>query len=271
MRNFLTFVIPVRHPDNSRNWADLKLKLAETINSISKQDHAGWKAVIVANHGSDLPPIPEGFEVKWVDFPPNPHADMSKAGKEAFYESVRLDKGRRILAGLLHARDDMGHVMGVDEDDFVSRKLTRFVAQHSEEPGWYLHEGFIWGDGGKLLYKYRGFSSFCGTSHIIRSDLYKLPRTLGEASETYIKQTLGSHLYIERILAEAGTPLKPLPFIGATYRIGHVGSASRSSNLLRHFFLRRGHLKKPVDLLRRSLSLRMVTHEIRAEFFGETR
>ena len=71
MKNVLTFVIPVRHPNNARNWHQVKQQLSETVLSISRQLDEGWKAVIVANQGADLPSVPEGFEVKRVDFEPN--------------------------------------------------------------------------------------------------------------------------------------------------------------------------------------------------------
>ena len=126
MKNVLTFVIPVRHPKNARNWARVKRNLSETVLSISRQQSAGWKAVIVANHGAELPDIPTGFEVKRVDFSPNQFiCRKKKAEKEAFYDAIRIDKGRRILAGMLHA-GEMGHVMIVDDDDFVSSTLVNF-------------------------------------------------------------------------------------------------------------------------------------------------
>src|SRR5579862_1324767 len=68
----LTFVIPLRHPYNSTDWSALKRRLAQTIRSIAGQDDARWRAIIVANEGSDLPQLPYKFSLKQVDFPPNP-------------------------------------------------------------------------------------------------------------------------------------------------------------------------------------------------------
>ncbi len=70
---------------------------------------------------------------------------------------VRLDKGRRVLAGILEA-DKSGYLMVVDDDDFVSCRLTRFVADHLGNNGWYVQNGYIWGDGGRLIYEYADFS-----------------------------------------------------------------------------------------------------------------
>jgi hypothetical protein len=227
----------------------------------------GWKAVIVANYGADLPELPDGFEVKRVDFPPNPLYLQGTADKESFYEAVRIDKGRRILAGMLHA-GQMGHVMIVDDDDFVSRRLTSFVARSPDANGWYIRDGYIWSDGGKFLYRYTDFSRLCGTSHIIRSDLYKLPLTFEEAEDAYIRRMLGSHIFIHDHLDTEGTPLASLPFPGAVYRTGHPGAHSRSSGIMSQFFFHRWLLKRPLELIRRFSRLRFKNRAVEKEFFG---
>ncbi len=134
-----------------------------------------------------MPVLPDNFELKQVDFPPNPMFEQGDNDLEAFRDACRLDKGRRVLAGILEA-DKTGYVMVVDDDDFVSRRLTGFVAGYPGENGWYVQNGYIWGDGGRLIYEYTDFSKFCGTSHIIRADLYEdvrqsyfHPRTSGGA------------------------------------------------------------------------------------------
>lgn len=267
MLNILTFIIPVRHQDNAKDWNALKQRLSSTVRSIAAQTDGRWKAIIVANHGADLPPLPERFEVEHVDFPPNPLHERGNADEETFYERFRIDKGRRVLAGMLHA-GQMGHVMIVDDDDFVSNRLVAFVAEQPRANGWYVKNGYVWGDGGNLLCLHPRFARFCGTCHIVRADLYGLPKTFEDASETYIKRMLGDHHFIDQHLARAGTPLEPLPFPGAVYRIGHAGAHSRSKGLIRHVFFRKVILKRPwkLGLL---LRMRRLTPALRREFFGE--
>ena len=149
----LTFVVPLRHPQNSADWGALKRRLVQTIRSIAGQDDDRWRAIIVANEGSDLPPLPANFAVRLVDFPPNPMFEQGNNDLAAFRDACRLDKGRRVLAGIREA-DRSGHVMVVDDDDFVSSRLTSFVAAHPGKSGWYVQDGYLWGDGGKLLYEY---------------------------------------------------------------------------------------------------------------------
>ena len=263
----LTFVIPLRHPQNSADWPALKQRLAQTIRSIAAQDDVRWRAIIVANEGSDLPALPKHFAVKQVDFPPNPMFERADNDLEAFREACRLDKGRRVLAGILEA-DKSGHVMVVDDDDFVSRRLTSFVAKYPGKNGWYVESGYLWGDGGRLIYEYADFSRFCGTSHIVRADLYELPASVEAADPAHIRKMFGSHIFIREDLAARGQALEPLPFAGAVYRIGHAGAHSKSAGLIRQVFFKRELLKNPLKLVGRLSRLRLLRATVRRQFWG---
>ncbi len=263
----LTFVIPLRHPQNSPDWPALKRRLADTMRSIAGQDDHRWRAIIVANEGSDLPPLPDNFKVKHVDFPPNPMIELKDNDLEAFRDCFRLDKGRRVLAGLLET-DRTGYVMVVDDDDFVSCRLTSFVAGHLGENGWYVRNGYVWGDGGRLIYEYADFSKYCGTSHIIRTALYELPASVEAADPDYIRKILGSHVFIRDYLEERGKAIQPLPFVGAIYRVGHAGAHSKSTGLIRQVFLSRELLKNPFKVLGRLARMRLLGADVRHQFWG---
>jgi glycosyltransferase involved in cell wall biosynthesis len=263
----LTFVIPLRHPHNSPDWPALKRRLADTMRSIAGQDDVRWRAIIVANGGSDLPPLPDNFKVKQVDFPPNPMFEQGKNDLEAFRDSVRLDKGRRVLAGILEA-DRSGYVMVVDDDDFVSCRLSGFVAGHLGENGWYVRNGYIWGDGGRLIYEYADFSKYCGTSHIVRTALYELPASVEAANPDYLRKIFGSHIFIRDYLEQRGKPLQPLPFVGAIYRVGHAGAHSKSAGLIKQVFFTRELLKNPLKLIGRFARLRLLDADVRHHFWG---
>lgn len=267
MENVLTFIIPVRHQDNAKNWPRVKRTLTETARSIAAQKSEGWKAVVIANHGADLPTLPKGFDVARVDFPPNQLHAKGNATRGQFFEAFRIDKGRRVLAGMLHA-GEMGHVMIVDDDDFVSNRLTGFVAANRQANGWYLGEGHVWSDGGWLLYRHPDFSNTCGSSHVVRSDLYRLPPSFEVADDTYISQMLGSHIFLHEQLEASGTPLAPLPFLGAVYRIGHPEAHSQSDSIPRKYFLDRDLLRQKKEFCRRIFRLGLKTRGIEREFFG---
>jgi len=267
MSTLVTFVIPVRHQANSKDWIKLKANLTQTIASIASQTDPNWRAVIVANEGADLPNVPNGFNVVRVDFPPNEMYEQQGNDKEIFYDAVRLDKGRRVLKGMLHVRDTAFY-MTVDDDDFVSNSLVSYVAQNKNANGWKINDGYVWGDGGKLLYIHHDFANFCGTSLIISSDLYTLPDSFENASDEYIKTMLGSHVKISKILADKGTPLSSLPFLGAVYRIGHAGAHSKSPSLIKKYFFNKYLMIRPHKLLRNLLNLRYVGKTFKQQYFG---
>lgn len=263
----LTFIIPVRHPENAKNWGLLKAKLVQTIASIAAQSHPDWRAIIVANHGADIPPLPESFSVTRVNFPPNNMHDRGNASEADFLDAFRIDKGRRVLAGMLEARDSR-FFMIVDDDDFVSARLAEFVAGHDQENGWVINDGYVWDDGGSLLFATDAFNNVCGTSLIIRSDLYGLPASLEAADPEWIKTMLGSHKRVLLALEQQKTPLRPLPFKGAIYRVGQSGSHSGVGSFLRTYFFSRRTMVRPWLFFGNLLKLRFISKEITDEFFG---
>ena len=66
--------------------------------------------------------------------------DLHSAAPEAVCGAFRLDKGRRVLCGMLQARDS-SFFMIVDDDDLVSNAIMHFVAQHSSSFGWTIDRG----------------------------------------------------------------------------------------------------------------------------------
>lgn len=266
----LTFLIPVRHPDNSRDWSRLKANLAQTVRSIAAQTNSDWRGVIIANEGSDLPPLPDRFGVEWVQFPANDMHEKGSGPKEDFLDKFRFDKGRRVLMGMLRARDSR-YFMIVDDDDFVSSRIVQFVADRTEGNGWTVDCGYVWDDGGTLLLQHDDFNHVCGTSLIIRSDLYGLPQRFEDATPDFIKSMLGGHYHVAKIMAERGTPLATLPFRGAVYRVGQSGSHSQTPNILKKYFLNWQALRHPRQLMRDLKRLRLVDRAARKEFFGAVR
>jgi hypothetical protein len=265
--SLVTFIIPVRHQDNARDWGLLKANLVQTIASISNQTNGDWRGIIVANEGADLPDLPERFGVVRVAFPPNDMHELGTASLDEIYDAFRADKGRRVLMGMLSARDSR-FFMIVDDDDFVSARIVQHVADNPDANGWTIDRGYIWDDGGRLLLGYDEFNHLCGTSLIVRSDLYGMPEQFEDASLDWIKSMLGSHVRIADILAGRGTPLAPLPFRGAVYRVAHKGSHSKAPSLLVKYFLSWEAMKRPRRLLRNLSRLRPVGETAKREFFG---
>jgi hypothetical protein len=263
----VTFIIPVRHQENAKDWPALKARLSQTVASIAGQSHSDWRGIIVANEGADLPDLPPQFSAARVTFPPNRLHDMGTADKEQVYDAFRLDKGRRVLSGMLAARDSQ-FFMIVDDDDFVSSNIVAHIARHPDANGWKIDKGYIWSEGGRLIMHYNDFATFCGTSLIVRSALYGLPESIDAADIDYMKTMLGSHVRIGKILAERGTPLETLPFRGAIYRIGHSGAHSKSSDLLSTYFFNTHAIRHPRRFVGNLLRIRPLGSGLRSEFFG---
>ncbi|MGO7733622.1 hypothetical protein ACC704_37035, partial [Rhizobium johnstonii] len=74
---------------------------------------SGWKWN--PRSGSDLPDLPEKFSAVRVTFPPNDLHELGKGSKEDLLDAFRADKGRRVLSGMLTARDSR-FFMIVDDD-----------------------------------------------------------------------------------------------------------------------------------------------------------
>lgn len=267
MSTKIAFIIPVLHPENARDWGLQMSFLRQTADSIANQSCEDWRAVVVANTGANLPELPPKFEVEYVDFPPNPMMEQGENDLEVFRDAIRLDKGRRVLAGMLKAKGAQ-YFMVVDNDDFVSSELTAHVAKHQGENGWFVENGYVWTTGSALLYRYTGFSGTCGSSLIIRSDLYGLPETFEDASPSYIKKFLGSHIFITKHLETVGTPLLPLPFYAAIYRVGHACSHSVSDTVWRRYIFRPEVRRQPKELIKRILKIRFRGARIKREFWG---
>ncbi|WP_413732414.1 hypothetical protein [Sodalis sp. RH20] len=242
--------------------------LSQTIRSISNQNHPDWRGIIVANDGANLPQLPDKFEVVRVSFPPNVMHEKAGGDKNDFLDAFRVDKGRRVLKGMLHARDSR-FFMIVDDDDFVSSHIVDHVAKHQDSNGWTIDKGYVWDDGGKFLYEHNDFNHLCGTSLIIRSDHYGLPESYDAASIEWIKTMLGSHIRIREILKDRQTPLSSLPFRGAVYRVAHAGSHSMTPSLLHKYFLNRSVLFHPFSLLKNILKLRFISETAKRDFFGK--
>lgn len=264
----LTFVIPIRHPSNALDWGALIGRLKATMASISAQTCPDWSCVIVANRGANLPPLPGGFSVEWVDFPPNAvHEKREGVSQHDFFDAFRLDKGRRVMAGMLAARDSR-YLMVVDDDDLISRRLVAHVKKNDGANGWLVYHGFMWGEGSHMLMRLAGFNKFCGSCLVIRTDLYRLPDSLASAQVEHIK-SLGSHYQTHEELAKEGAPLALLPFDGAIYRVGQPGSHGKVPSVMRGWIFNSKALAQPKVFFWRLKHLRWMTSGLRREFFGQ--
>jgi hypothetical protein len=267
----LVFVVPLIHPAVTVDWAIVQARVRDTARSLCAQQGDDWRAILVANEEAILPGLPEHLEVVRVQEPPPSVVVYARHNPDAnaWRTTVRRDKGRKILAGLLHAGPGArAHVMPVDADDLVSNRLAEFVGRHADQPGWFVQRGYVHQVGHRLMYLHPEFHLQCGTCFLLRADLLQIPARTQDANDEYVQQMFGSHQYAMTLFAEAGHPLAPLPFPGVVYRIGHGQNISGSPGLRRMFFARGTLQGAPLKFIRRIGRLRPVTAAIRDEMLA---
>lgn len=261
----LTFIIPVRHHQSVHDWSGVCERLSITLQSIAAQSTNNWQCLVVANRETELPVLPKGVTAVRVDLPLAVLPAQSE-NPEAFYEAVRIDKGRRVLAGMM-AAPKSGFVMVVDYDDLVSNKLAEFVASKVGASGWYLDSGWLF-DGGRVAFLQRSkFFEVCGTSHIVRRSLFPLPENADDVSLEFIKRWLGSHRFIADDLRARGAPLESLPLVGAIYRVGYAGNTSGTGAIIRQRVLRKRNLH-PYHFWQAISALALVDNKMRSDYFA---
>lgn len=261
----LSFIVAVRHHDTVRDWTPVQNAIAETVASISSQTSRDWRAVLVANPDTPLPKLPAGVEVCHVALMPPVLPDPSVDG-ELYYQRIREDKGARLLAGLAHL-GARGHVMAVDYDDFVSRDLASHVERNPNEDAWFLDSGYLVEKPGRwAMFKPHGFNNVCGSSLIIKAELYAdLLRSEGDERIALAARWLGSHRFIRSDLGERGVRFQPLPFPGAAWRLAGPGETSGARTVLKEITR---HTRNPIRMVSRVARLRPVDSRFRAEFYG---
>jgi hypothetical protein len=165
------------------------------------------------------------------------------------------------------AARDSRFFMIVDDDDFISRGIVSYVASNSTAPGWKIELGYIWNSNTRLLMATEEFNRLCGTSLIVRGDLYELPALASEASRAWIMDMLGSHRRIAPALEARGARLELLPFPGAIYRVASRDShSSTPSFLVKYKLTRNGLFDNPRTFMRAALKLRLAGGWSRREF-----
>ncbi|MGH7766515.1 MAG: glycosyltransferase family A protein [Candidatus Binatia bacterium] len=247
----LVFVIPLKSRRASRSWDYVNRLFERCLKSVCNQTSPAFRVIVVCHEKPTIEFTHPAVTYASVDFPePDSH----------HHPSLNQDKYRKRARGFIIARPFMpSHVMQVDADDCVSNRLAEFVARNLQTHGWFLDSGYFYRDGGRRIYlKEQGFHHWCGTSHIIRHDLLKLPEN----------EDLDDSDLASLSPARMRKSLLPLPFPGAVYVNSRHGEGNRSrrnlfSDLRQHPRVFLSRAKKQFDQLFRSETL---TETLAAEF-----
>lgn len=264
----LGFVVPIKSRKISKSWDNLSLLFERTAKSICNQTHPDFRMIVVCQEQPNIKFEHPNLQYLTVDLGlPVPTTIVEK----------RVDKMYKIIAGVRWAKEiGCAHIMLADGDDCVSRCLADFVAQNKSVYGYFFKRGYCYNNSNVIKIMRKGFHHYCGTTHIIRSDLYdvseatlaRIPDSI--TSPNQIPQDIHDFYYCHRYFARAveskGGHLEPLPFVGSIYILGNRENLS-SEDIIN--IEKRKNMSLKVRLLNLKASLldyRKLTPEIRQEF-----
>ncbi len=238
------FLVPIPHPLSCRSYSRTVSLFEDTLRSICAQLNSDFHVLVICN---ERPPVRfdhPSVEYLLVDFDPvPPHAagiriDEGSGLQIRFSDrQARTDKGCRFFMGIQHARRlRPSHVMFVDDDDFVSNRISAFVQRHRAENGWFLRDGYLYSAGSTRMATMSNFNKKCGSGEILPFEPLLWPEELPmDATKTeilarvdnyHLKQVLGGHRRAPSYFARRGRRLEPLPFPGAVWHVNHGSNHS---------------------------------------------
>ncbi|MEA5617439.1 glycosyltransferase family 2 protein [Cronbergia sp. UHCC 0137] len=212
----LVFVVPLKSPGISKSWERVSKLFERSVKSICNQTSNNFRAIVVC---SEKPKIE-------FNHPNIIYIEKDFGVPIPDWKNKNLDRTRKLITGLDYAKQiKPSHIMCVDADDCVSKYLAEFVDRHYQANGWLIKKGYIYAEGSKLIRIMRkGFDRYCGTSNIIRYDLYDVPEIIDDITMDEYTECLFNHYRHREIgdtLAKKGHILEPLPFAGAIYNTRH--------------------------------------------------
>ncbi|MCU0534240.1 MAG: glycosyltransferase family 2 protein [Hydrococcus sp. Prado102] len=251
----LVFIIPLKSPKVSSSWETVTRLFERSIRSVCNQTTSNFRVFVVCNEKPKIDFTHPNLTYLEYDFP-IPGAD---------YPSKEFDRTRKVVTGIMQAKalEKTSHIMMVDADDCISNNLAEFVARYPQSPGWVIKQGYWYQEGSRFVRVMRkGFDRYCGTSTIIREDLY-------DFSNVSNREEIANHFYkyyrhreIKETLEKRNLSLQVLPFKGAVYIIDNGENIYSGVETTKHFV----SLKSKLLRLKAALDNRLITPGIRDSF-----
>lgn len=213
----LAFVTSLRARALAQDWDHIVWLLNRCLESMLNQTCAEWQAYVVCH---DVPEIAQNCDsrIKWlvadIPLPVRTNADMvtDKVIKTSIAVEAAIEAGAT-------------HVMPVDADDLVSRRLAGHVMNHTEGPGWLVENGYSHHYGSAWVQPLNQFHRLCGTCNIVAASLITF-ENWPEFRKARTASIVGmGHAAVAEHFEKSGMPLKSLPFPGAVY-IQHCDNTS---------------------------------------------
>ena len=259
----LTFIVPVKSKLVTADWDKFSQLFENTLKSICNQEDQNFKVVVVCHEKPISTFFHQNVHFLQVDFePPNTNA-KTKASTDSSYKSKELDKGKKIILGVEYARKEFktDYIMTVDSDDYISNHISSYVNNKGTDvPGWYLKKGYIYFEGKKFLVKTFKFNQLCGSSIIIKPDLFKY--FIGVDPTFYFDHRLTT--------INSNIELRKIPFAAGIYNVGNGENIYMSTESIRKFndhgnWISAQSLKRFYQKSR-NYRFRFITSRIRKEF-----
>jgi hypothetical protein len=232
------FIVPLKSPARTESWQRLSAVCDRTLRSICSQTLQKFRVIIVCNQRPDVTLNHSAIEYVEVEDRPS--------------DFGARDKWRKIKIGLIESQKyNPRFVMHCDADDCINRNLVEFSEHHPDASGWYFSKGWIWREASQwIFHRSADFQTICGTCRIMRFDDLK-----DHLHEEF-------PLFAHKETTIFGATLKPLPFKGAIYVLGH------GENLYSHDSRIKKHQNRLPWLVRlkQTRHYRLVTNTIRQEF-----
>ena len=247
----LVFIIPIKSFTVSPSWSRCCLLFERCLRSVCAQTSENFRVVVACHEKPEIDFAHPHVHYIQVDFLPPSLASLNYGQVKG---SGDVDKAKKILAALTYAQQfNPDHIMVVDADDCVNKRIAEFVNKNLECDGWYLKRGYVYEEGKNLIYlNTKNFYQSCGSSIIIKYPLYHL---------LFIDDYYNHHNNVLR----DGTTLKKLPFIGAIYIIKHGENQFMTPQQTKQLKKKENKL---IFLVRKLLKYRpmIVTKSIRQDF-----
>jgi hypothetical protein len=256
----VVFLVPLKSPSVARSWRRTCQVFERSLRSICRQTSPDFRVVVICH---DLPNVSFSHPaVRYIQVDGSPPANRR--------EATLADRQRKELVGLLAIRE-LGpcHVMKVDADDCISARLAEFVSRHAPDDAWFMDRGYLYFEGLDLVRSKRwGFHRWCGSSTIVPSDRFDLVRSNADTipADDASFQSFRARYYVahHRIVDEmrrANRPMKPLPFAGAMYMLGHGENSGEFAP--EHLFLSNRPLVRAVQS---AIAMRRLSPALKADF-----
>ncbi|GBO82757.1 hypothetical protein A6779_09085 [Marinobacter adhaerens] len=177
-KHALGIVIPLKARSVSKNWTTTCQNLDATLTSIVNQTDRNFRCVVV---GHDKPPFfdkaSEQIEFYQFTTMPPPEVGNNESENQLKYEADRCTK---ILEGIVHLNNlyPITHWYALDADDLIHKDFVKSCSDLSERDGIIFDRGYFFFKNTGIINKSDSFSAYCGSSAVISSSTFDIPKSI---------------------------------------------------------------------------------------------